>query len=931
MSTPSSSTPYRYVPAQPQDPRAPAQYPYQQQQPQQPSTSSASAFAYAQQQQQIYASRQAQPQPTSAPRRHPSTYLPPPPADRLKGIPTQHPKRPSPLSDRPHSIEELAKIARQDNYDRGGDLKQDLRYAEVFLAEGRRDLEAGDLEWAFVHFARAATLVLEKIPTNAHYHEIKESHRKKISANGNVCLDNMDQIKPKLVDQYELWRQRQRNPAAKPELDMPRILNAMVARDNEELAIRAQAYKMKRMALKEAEAARRAQAEEEDDDDDEEEEVVARRAEEPKRPPDAARQQAVYDAAARQAYEDTRRRQEDAKRRETEDTRRREAEEAVARRREAEQIKQREMEESIRRGAETVRRMEAENAKRREAEERGRIAEIERRKREAEEQGRRREEDIARRRQTEESTARAAAEAEAAARRAREEEDHRRQREEAQRREMVEMQRQQQQLEENKRIEESRRREFEEARRREVEEARRQEAEEARRREVEEARRQEAEEAKRREFEEAKRREFEEAKRREFEEAKRREFEEARRREADEARRREQEGIAQRQREAEAEARQSRLQVNVPSPAHNFASSSPSGSSRTSQGTTRQQQDGLPVLPLESPTRPDALDPRSGRHHPQPQRAIQERAPRRSNTFQAPITTTSPPPKDVASPWAGMTQHQRSQGYAPSLQSMFSVPITAPPTGLLFSPNHPEGPSMKNMPTSPDRPPAHIRHIWEMQGFGAQLPDKPKPKPSQDDSRILRPEEVRDRDAAVTVFQTELKNIHVPGEIITRFMHVAAVNTARNKETCGLLMGRWEGQEYKVVTLLIPRQRATSDTCTMEGEELVSDFAEKRKMMTLGWIHTHPTQSCFMSSLDLHTHASFQCMLPEFFAIVVAPTQFPNCGVFRLTDPPGLKTILKCPDKSSFHPHGDLPIYTDADKGHVIWKTEDALEIVDLR
>ena len=33
-------------------------------------------------------------------------------------------------------------------------------------------------------------------------------------------------------------------------------------------------------------------------------------------------------------------------------------------------------------------------------------------------------------------------------------------------------------------------------------------------------------------------------------------------------------------------------------------------------------------------------------------------------------------------------------------------------------------------------------------------------------------------------------------------------------------------------------------------------------------------------------------------------------GIFRLTDPPGLKAILECKAKEAFHPHPDLPIYT---------------------
>lgn len=84
-----------------------------------------------------------------------------------------------------------------------------------------------------------------------------------------------------------------------------------------------------------------------------------------------------------------------------------------------------------------------------------------------------------------------------------------------------------------------------------------------------------------------------------------------------------------------------------------------------------------------------------------------------------------------------------------------------------------------------------------------------------------------------------------------------------------------------------------------------------------------------MSSVDLHTHSGFQRMLPEAFAIVCAPTSTPKCvflylsiwailtkyrsfsfGIFRLTDPPGLQTILRCREKEAFHPHPDVPIYT---------------------
>ncbi|KAJ2842952.1 hypothetical protein GGI22_007377, partial [Coemansia erecta] len=99
-------------------------------------------------------------------------------------------------------------------------------------------------------------------------------------------------------------------------------------------------------------------------------------------------------------------------------------------------------------------------------------------------------------------------------------------------------------------------------------------------------------------------------------------------------------------------------------------------------------------------------------------------------------------------------------------------------------------------------------------------------------------------------------------------------------------------------------------------------FAEQmhRDLITLGWIHTHPTQTCFMSSLDLHTQCSYQLLLPEAIAIVCSPRHDPHFGIFRLTDPSGVDIIQNCKEKTTFHPHSSSKvIYTSADTGgHVV-------------
>jgi STAM-binding protein len=103
----------------------------------------------------------------------------------------------------------------------------------------------------------------------------------------------------------------------------------------------------------------------------------------------------------------------------------------------------------------------------------------------------------------------------------------------------------------------------------------------------------------------------------------------------------------------------------------------------------------------------------------------------------------------------------------------------------------------------------------------------------------------------------------------------------------------------------------------------------------MGWIHTHPTQSCFMSSVDCHTHCSYQytlltrLLMPEAIAIVCAPSKEPSLGVFRLTDPPGIQIISSCnhPDMFHTHPRND-EIYEAVDTNFI---TETNCVVVDLR
>ncbi|KAK5995432.1 AMSH-like protease sst2 [Cladobotryum mycophilum] len=178
-----------------------------------------------------------------------------------------------------------------------------------------------------------------------------------------------------------------------------------------------------------------------------------------------------------------------------------------------------------------------------------------------------------------------------------------------------------------------------------------------------------------------------------------------------------------------------------------------------------------------------------------------------------------------------------------------------------------------------------------------------------------------------------IRSIFLPSKLKRTFLEIAAKNTAAGLEMCGILCGTPINNALFVRCLLIPDQKSTPDTCETENETKIFDYCMSEDLLMLGWIHTHPTQTCFMSSRDLHTHAGYQVMMPESIAIVCAPKYTPSYGIFRLTHPPGLDHILNCTRSETFHPHSIDNLYREADHphGHVYESDKMPLQVVDLR
>ncbi|OQV00966.1 hypothetical protein CLAIMM_06396 isoform 2 [Cladophialophora immunda] len=264
----------------------------------------------------------------------------------------------------------------------------------------------------------------------------------------------------------------------------------------------------------------------------------------------------------------------------------------------------------------------------------------------------------------------------------------------------------------------------------------------------------------------------------------------------------------------------------------------------------------------------------------------------------------------------------------PTIPAHHNQPALGTPSPLVSSPSVPRG-----LPVSPPALPP------KPGGSVAGVPPRPeKVADQQPAARSQTPEPVHIfAPAAYLENGTPLRTVFLPPTLRTTFLRLAHKNTLANLETCGFLGGTLIANAFFISRLIIPSQTATSDTCEMTNESQLFDYVDSEDLMILGWIHTHPTQTCFMSSRDLHTHAGYQMMLAESVAIVCAPskgdtTHGGDWGVYRLTDPPGKKTILSCEQPGIFHPHNVENIYTDALRpGHVVEARGMEFEVVDLR
>lgn len=129
----------------------------------------------------------------------------------------------------------------------------------------------------------------------------------------------------------------------------------------------------------------------------------------------------------------------------------------------------------------------------------------------------------------------------------------------------------------------------------------------------------------------------------------------------------------------------------------------------------------------------------------------------------------------------------------------------------------------------------------------------------------------KEQKSSESLYEGAFRTVIIPSETMKKFLNIASRNTNNNIETCGILAGCLAKNQLRITHIIIPKQQGTSDSCNTMNEEELFDIQDQLNLITVGWIHTHPSQTAFLSSVDLHTHFSYQIMMKEAIAIVCAP------------------------------------------------------------
>ncbi len=134
----------------------------------------------------------------------------------------------------------------------------------------------------------------------------------------------------------------------------------------------------------------------------------------------------------------------------------------------------------------------------------------------------------------------------------------------------------------------------------------------------------------------------------------------------------------------------------------------------------------------------------------------------------------------------------------------------------------------------------------------------------------------------------------------------------KGKETAGLLIGHEQNGILHIDEVRIGDQTANAVHVEISTEELVMaaiEISERSDGKSIvGWIHTHPGLSAFLSPTDIGTQLIYQAQMPNAVAIVVDAVKYSHTlnlkdldmGVFRVVDNKAVRLNYAIKDSTEF-------------------------------
>lgn len=128
------------------------------------------------------------------------------------------------------------------------------------------------------------------------------------------------------------------------------------------------------------------------------------------------------------------------------------------------------------------------------------------------------------------------------------------------------------------------------------------------------------------------------------------------------------------------------------------------------------------------------------------------------------------------------------------------------------------------------------------------------------------------------------------------------------KETAGLLIGHEEGGIVHVDSIRVGKQTGNAVHVVISDEELMHAAIEVSERsdgkVIVGWWHTHPGLSAFLSGTDIRTQSVYQALMPKAIAIVIDDMKYMETGkltdldfgVFRVSDGKAVRVGYKVTD-----------------------------------